>query len=127
MTLLRRVGERPCAIRVSQGSTAHRPSVAIKSVGGEGVILAWSGRSGDGSREMRARRATTVVMAASLAALVRWARRRRQRGDTTPPAPFDFVADAGDYQTGYAVASPYSNIYVTWQERPTIRIRSRTR
>jgi len=37
-------------------------------------------------------------------------------GDTTPPAPFDFVADAGDYQTGYEVASPYSNIYVTWQE-----------
>jgi hypothetical protein len=35
-------------------------------------------------------------------------------GDGTPPAPFDFVSDAGDYQTGYSVASPYNNIYVTW-------------
>jgi hypothetical protein len=36
-------------------------------------------------------------------------------GDVTPPNPFDFVADSGDYQTGYGVASPYNNIYVTWQ------------
>ncbi len=25
------------------------------------------------------------------------------------------VADAGNYQTGYSVASPYNNIYVSWQ------------
>ncbi len=36
-------------------------------------------------------------------------------GDTTAPAPFDIVADAGDYQTGYSVATPYNNIYVSWQ------------
>jgi hypothetical protein len=35
--------------------------------------------------------------------------------DTTPPHEFDFVADAGDYQDGYYVASPYNNIYVSWQ------------
>lgn len=35
--------------------------------------------------------------------------------DTTPPIPFDLISDAGDYQTGYAVASPYNNIYVSWQ------------
>lgn len=34
--------------------------------------------------------------------------------DTTPPSEFDFFADAGDYQTGYGVASPYNNIYVSW-------------
>jgi hypothetical protein len=37
-------------------------------------------------------------------------------GDITPPAPFDIVADAGEFQTGYAVASPYNNIYVTWEQ-----------
>ena len=35
-------------------------------------------------------------------------------GDATPPGAFDLVADAGEYQTGYVVASPYNNIYVTW-------------
>ena len=35
--------------------------------------------------------------------------------DVTPPEPFDIVADVGDYQTGYTVAAPYSNIYVSWQ------------
>ena len=35
--------------------------------------------------------------------------------DTTPPGAFDIVADAGDFQTGYSVASPYTNIYVSWQ------------
>lgn len=35
--------------------------------------------------------------------------------DTTPPGAFDIVPDAGDYQTGFVVAAPYSNIYVTWQ------------
>jgi hypothetical protein len=35
--------------------------------------------------------------------------------DVVPPSPFDIVADAGEYQSGYAVASPYSSIYVTWQ------------
>jgi Bacterial Ig-like domain len=35
--------------------------------------------------------------------------------DETPPEPFDFVADAGDYQTGFQVASPYNSIYVSWQ------------
>ncbi|MFL6181094.1 MAG: hypothetical protein ACJ73J_02195 [Actinomycetes bacterium] len=35
-------------------------------------------------------------------------------GDTTPPGAFDLVADAGEYQTGYQVATPYNNIYVTW-------------
>ena len=34
--------------------------------------------------------------------------------DVTPPAPFDIVADSGDYQTGYNVASPYNSIYVSW-------------
>jgi hypothetical protein len=34
--------------------------------------------------------------------------------DTTPPGAFDIVADVGEYQTGYSVASPYNNIYVTW-------------
>lgn len=35
--------------------------------------------------------------------------------DTTPPGVFDILPDLGDYQTGYSVASPYSNIYITWQ------------
>jgi hypothetical protein len=35
--------------------------------------------------------------------------------DATPPSAFDFVADAGDYQSGYSVASPYNSVYVTWQ------------
>ncbi|MCZ3387788.1 MAG: hypothetical protein LH645_01410 [Actinomycetia bacterium] len=35
--------------------------------------------------------------------------------DTTAPSPFDILPDAGDYQTGYSVAAPYSNIYVSWQ------------
>ena len=35
--------------------------------------------------------------------------------DTTPPSAFDILPDLGDYQTGYSVASPYSNIYITWQ------------
>ncbi len=34
--------------------------------------------------------------------------------DTTAPSPFDIVPDAGDYQTGYSVATPYNNIYVSW-------------
>ena len=36
-------------------------------------------------------------------------------GDTTPPAAFDLVPDVGDYQTGYSVAAPYNNIYVSWR------------
>ena len=35
--------------------------------------------------------------------------------DTTPPDAFDLVADAGEFQTGYSVAAPYTNIYVSWQ------------
>ena len=35
--------------------------------------------------------------------------------DTTPPSAFDFVADAGQFQTGYRVASPYANVYITWE------------
>lgn len=35
--------------------------------------------------------------------------------DSTPPAPFDLVADAGQFQTGWQVASPYQNLYVTWR------------
>ena len=35
--------------------------------------------------------------------------------DTTPPSVFDILPDLGDYQTGYSVASPYSNIYITWE------------
>jgi Bacterial Ig-like domain len=35
--------------------------------------------------------------------------------DTTPPGAFDIVPDAGEFQTGWQVASPYSNVYVTWQ------------
>ena len=35
--------------------------------------------------------------------------------DTTPPLAFDVVADVGQYQTGYRVASPYNNFQVTWQ------------
>lgn len=34
--------------------------------------------------------------------------------DTTPPAAFDIVPDAGEFQTGWRVASPYSNLYITW-------------
>ena len=34
--------------------------------------------------------------------------------DTTPPDPFDIVADVGEFQTGYDVAAPYNNIYITW-------------
>jgi hypothetical protein len=34
--------------------------------------------------------------------------------DTTPPAAFDLVADAGDYQTGYVVASPWTSVSVSW-------------
>ncbi|HEX5016864.1 MAG TPA: hypothetical protein VFX15_04695 [Actinomycetes bacterium] len=34
--------------------------------------------------------------------------------DATPPSPFALVADAGEFQTGYSVASPYNNIYVSW-------------
>ncbi|MCZ3386780.1 MAG: hypothetical protein LH630_07395 [Actinomycetia bacterium] len=36
-------------------------------------------------------------------------------GDTTPPSPFDIIAGAGEYQTGYLVAAPYNNIYVSWE------------
>ncbi|MEO8106592.1 MAG: hypothetical protein ABI720_04675 [Actinomycetes bacterium] len=36
-------------------------------------------------------------------------------GDTTPPAPFDIVRDVGEFQTGYSVAAPYNNIYISWQ------------
>jgi hypothetical protein len=35
--------------------------------------------------------------------------------DVTPPEPFTFVPDAGDFQTGYVVAAPYNNIYISWQ------------
>jgi hypothetical protein len=35
--------------------------------------------------------------------------------DENPPEPFDIIADAGDYQTGFQVASPYNSIYVSWQ------------
>ena len=35
--------------------------------------------------------------------------------DITPPSEFDILPDLGDYQTGWSVASPYSNIYITWQ------------
>lgn len=34
--------------------------------------------------------------------------------DTTPPEPFDIVADAGQFQTGWEVASPYTSVWVTW-------------
>lgn len=34
--------------------------------------------------------------------------------DVTAPAAFDMVADAGDYQTGYSVASPWSSVSVSW-------------
>ena len=35
--------------------------------------------------------------------------------DTTPPAPFDLLADAGDHQTGYTVASPWNSVNVSWE------------
>ena len=35
--------------------------------------------------------------------------------DTTAPSEFDLLPDAGDYQTGFSVAAPYNNIYVSWQ------------
>jgi hypothetical protein len=38
----------------------------------------------------------------------------RATDDATPPEPFDIVADAGDYQTGYTVAAPYNSIYISW-------------
>ncbi len=34
--------------------------------------------------------------------------------DTTPPNPFDIIADAGDYQTGYSIASPWTSVSVSW-------------
>lgn len=34
--------------------------------------------------------------------------------DVTPPEPFDIVADAGQFQTGWQVASPYTSVWVTW-------------
>jgi hypothetical protein len=34
--------------------------------------------------------------------------------DTTPPNPFDIVADAGDYQAGYSIASPWTSVSVSW-------------
>jgi len=34
--------------------------------------------------------------------------------DTTAPSPFDIVADAGDYQTGYSIASPWTSVSVSW-------------
>jgi hypothetical protein len=35
--------------------------------------------------------------------------------DVTPPAAFDIVPDAGEFQSGWNVASPYSSVYVTWE------------
>ncbi|HVQ87997.1 MAG TPA: hypothetical protein VMT88_07435 [Actinomycetes bacterium] len=34
--------------------------------------------------------------------------------DVTPPNPFDLIADAGDYQTGYSIASPWTSVSVSW-------------
>ena len=34
--------------------------------------------------------------------------------DTEAPAPFDLVADAGDYQTGFAIASPWTSVSASW-------------
>lgn len=34
--------------------------------------------------------------------------------DTEPPAPFDIVADVGEFQDGYVVTAPWNSIYITW-------------
>lgn len=59
---------------------------------------------------------TCVLTAfAVLFALALGASPARAADDVTPPEPFDIVADVGEYQTGYAVAAPYNNVYVSWQ------------
>ncbi len=57
--------------------------------------------------------AVSAVLAAFFALLV--AAPADAATDVTPPASFDIVPDVGDYQVGYSVASPYNNIYVSWQ------------
>lgn len=69
-------------------------------------------------RALTARRRALLVVALSLPALIGFfpaTTAAAGQADTTPPAAFDIVPDAGEFQTGWQVASPYSNLYVTWQ------------
>ncbi len=69
-------------------------------------------------RGVRQRPVTAAVaVVAALAAFTAFlaAAPAEAASDLTPPAAFDIVPDVGDYQTGYSVASPYNNIYVSWQ------------
>jgi hypothetical protein len=67
--------------------------------------------------EMAMRRAPAAATTAALACLLQLlsAGTALAADDTSPPAAFDFVADAGIYQSGFHVASPYNNFQVTWQ------------
>lgn len=58
---------------------------------------------------------TAFAVLAVLVGLVVGAPTARATEDVTPPEPFDIVADVGDYQTGYSVAAPYNNIYISWE------------
>lgn len=61
------------------------------------------------------RTALVLLITLVLTTLVLGAPTARATDDVTPPEPFDIVADVGDYQTGYSVASPYSSIFISWQ------------
>lgn len=68
-------------------------------------------------RALTARRRAILVVALSLPGvlgLLPATAAAAGQGDTTPPAAFDVVPD-GEFQTGWSVLSPYSNVYVTWQ------------
>jgi len=72
-----------------------------------------SGRSTHPSwfvRAVMASGATVTVAAATVSATLPAA----AAGDTDAPAPFDLVADAGDYQNGYAIASPWTSVSASW-------------
>ncbi|MEO8330292.1 MAG: hypothetical protein ABI586_09820 [Candidatus Nanopelagicales bacterium] len=55
------------------------------------------------------------LVGASLALALAWpGTASGETVDVTPPQPFDLVADAGDYQTGYSIASPWTSVSVSW-------------
>jgi hypothetical protein len=62
-----------------------------------------------------AARLAAAVVATLVACSLATAPAQASSSDLTPPAPFDLIPDAGDYQTGYRVAAPYNNIYISWQ------------
>jgi len=56
----------------------------------------------------------TVVAASFTATLPAAAAVAATVEDSNAPAAFDIVADAGDYQTGFAIASPWTSVSVSW-------------